>query len=168
MAPTGVVRTQHVDHINVCREPQLALQATLFFIVKSFRELMITNLRNRFQERCKRAVRRSRRRIGPSCCRRARASLTNRRGKRSPLFAKLTGRRSTHSFVAAAIRRLTRKISSRVFSSIYSAQHVEPGRSGEGPTAHVPAGFIAKFSAEAARAHARDQTRRSASVRVVR
>ena len=34
---------------------------------------MITNLRNRFQERCKRAVRRSRRRIGPSCCRRARA-----------------------------------------------------------------------------------------------
>mgnify|MGYP003694024595 CR=1 FL=1 len=53
MAPTGVVRTQHVDHINVRREPS-ALQATLFFIVKGFRELIITSLRNRFQERCKR------------------------------------------------------------------------------------------------------------------
>ena len=41
MAPTGVVRTQYVDHINVRREPQLALQATLFFIVNRFRELII-------------------------------------------------------------------------------------------------------------------------------
>ena len=38
----------------------------------------------------------------------------------------------------------------------------------KGTTAHIPAGFFAKLFAEGARAHARAQTRRSASVRVVR
>ena len=49
------------------------------------------------------------------------------------------------------------------FEHLLRAKHVEPGRSGEGTTAHVPAGFIAKFPAEAARAHERDQTRRRRS-----
>ena len=68
-------------------------------------------------------MRRSRRRTGQSCCRRARPTPTNRREKRSPFLAKRIGRRSTHSFGAAAIRRPTRKISSRGFSSIYFKQN---------------------------------------------
>ena len=95
---------------------QLALQATLFFIVKGSRELIIISLRNRFQGRCKRAVRRSRRRIGRSCCRRATQNLTKAGATRSLVSARRIGRRATHSFAAAGIRPRTRRTSSRLFS----------------------------------------------------
>src|SRR5262249_1377101 len=67
-------------------------------------------LRKRYRERCKKGVRRSRRRIGPSDCRRARPTLMNRCGKRSPLLLKGIGRRSTLFFDAADILPLTPKI----------------------------------------------------------
>jgi hypothetical protein len=90
--------------------PSLLFRQLCFFIAKRLSRA-ITNLRNRFQGRCKRAVRRSRRRIGRSYWRRARRSLMERRGKRSPFLAKRTGRRYTHSFGVVAIRAGTRKIS---------------------------------------------------------
>src|SRR5262249_3412107 len=67
-------------------------------------------LRNRYRERCKKGVRRSRRRIGPSYCRRARPTLMNRCGKRSPLLLKGIGRRFTLFFDAADTLPLTPKI----------------------------------------------------------
>src|SRR5215469_13530873 len=57
-------------------------------------------LRKRYRERCKKGVRRSTRRIGPSSCRRARPILMNRSGKRSPLLLKDIGRRFTLLFDA--------------------------------------------------------------------
>src|SRR5262245_40965322 len=60
-------------------------------------------LRRRYRERCKKEVRRSRRRIGPSYCTRARPTLMNRCGKRSPLLLKGIGRRFTLFFDAADI-----------------------------------------------------------------
>ena len=76
-------------------------------------------LRNRFQARCKKVVRRSKRRTGRSYCRRASPILMKLRGKRSPSLAKRTGHPFTLSFDVVATRRLTRKISSRVFLFIY-------------------------------------------------
>src|SRR5262245_14519265 len=67
-------------------------------------------LRKRYQERCKKGVRRSRRRIGPSYYRRARATLMNRLGKRSPVLLKDIGRRFTLFFDAVDILPLTPKI----------------------------------------------------------
>src|SRR5215471_6986670 len=67
-------------------------------------------LRKRYRERCKKGVRRSRRRIGPSYCRRARPTLMNRCGKRSPVLLKGIGRRFTLFFDAADILPLTPKI----------------------------------------------------------
>src|SRR5262249_51089108 len=67
-------------------------------------------LRKRYRERCKKGARRSRRRIGPSYCRRARATLMSRRGKRSPVLLKDIGRRFTLFFDAADILPLTPKI----------------------------------------------------------
>src|SRR5215471_6158263 len=67
-------------------------------------------LRKQYRERCKKGVRRSRRRIGPSYCRRARPTLMNRCGKRSPLLLKGIGRRFTLFFDAADILPLTPKI----------------------------------------------------------
>jgi len=76
-------------------------------------------LRNRFQARCKKVVRRSKRRTGRSYYRRASPILMKRPGKRSPPLAKRTGHPFTLSFDVVATRRLTRKISSRVFLFIY-------------------------------------------------
>src|SRR5215471_12534724 len=67
-------------------------------------------LRKRYRERCKKGVRRSRRRIGPSYCRRATPTLMNRCGKRSPVLLKDIGRRFTLFFDAADILPLTPKI----------------------------------------------------------
>src|SRR5262245_4288266 len=67
-------------------------------------------LRKRYRERCKKVVRRSRRRIGPSYCRRARPTLMNRRGKRSPVLLKDIGRRFTLFFDAVDILPPTPKI----------------------------------------------------------
>src|SRR5215467_13122171 len=66
-------------------------------------------LRNRFQERCNKEARRSRRRIGLSYCRRARPILTNR-GKRCPCLVKHIGRRSMRLSGVAAIRPAMLKI----------------------------------------------------------
>ena len=76
-------------------------------------------LRNRFQARCKKVVHSSKRRTGRSYCRRASPTLMKLRGKRSPPLAKRTGHPFTLSFDVVATRRLTRKISSRVFLFIY-------------------------------------------------
>ena len=66
-------------------------------------------LRNRFQERCNKEARRSRRRIGLSYCRRARPILTNR-GKRCPCSVRHIGRRSMRLSGVAAIRSAMLKI----------------------------------------------------------
>src|SRR5262252_5209996 len=67
-------------------------------------------LRKRYRERCKKGVRRSKRRIGLSYCRRARPSPMNRCAKPSPLLLKGIGRRFTLFFDVADILRLTPKI----------------------------------------------------------
>src|SRR5215831_12388751 len=66
-------------------------------------------LRKRYRERCRKGVRRSGRRIGPSYCRRARQTLMNRCGKRSPLLLNCIGRRFTLFFDAVDILPLTPK-----------------------------------------------------------
>src|SRR6266404_8265831 len=75
--------------------------------------------RNRFQGRCKKEARRSKRRIGPSFCKQASPRRMRLRGKHSLLLVKYTGRLFTLSFDVAATRRLTRKISSKVSLFIY-------------------------------------------------
>jgi hypothetical protein len=77
-------------------------------------------LRKRYRERCKKGVRRSKRRIGPSYCRRVRATLMNRRGKRSPVLLKDIGRRFTLFFDAADILPLTPKIWYKASLPIFS------------------------------------------------
>src|SRR5262245_52974543 len=78
-------------------------------------------LRKRYRERCKKGVRRSRRRIGPSYCRRATPTLMNRCGERSPPLLKGIGRRFILFFDAADILQLTRKIWSKAFLPIFSS-----------------------------------------------
>ena len=78
-------------------------------------------LRKRYRERCKKGVRRSRRRIGPSYCRRAAPTLMNRRGKRSPLLLRGIGRRFTLLFDAADTLPLTPKIWCKASSPFFSS-----------------------------------------------
>ena len=78
-------------------------------------------LRKQYRERCKKGVRRSRRRIGPSYCRRATPTLMNRCGKRSPLLLKGIGRRFTLFFDAADFLPLTPKIWSKAFLPFFSS-----------------------------------------------
>jgi hypothetical protein len=78
-----------------------------------------SRLRNPFQARYKKGVRRSKRRIGQLYSKLARPILMKSREKRSPLLVKRTGHRFTLSFDAVDTRRLTRKILFRDFLFIY-------------------------------------------------
>jgi DNA-directed RNA polymerase specialized sigma24 family protein len=63
----------------------------------------IVPLRNQCREHCRRAVLRFKRRIGPLSCVLRRMSRWNRCSRRSPLFVKPIGRRSTRFYVTAVI-----------------------------------------------------------------
>ena len=60
-------------------------------------------------------MRRSKRRIGRSCYAFEKLNQTDRREGRFRISARHIGRRSTHLFAAAAIRRLMRRISFKTF-----------------------------------------------------
>jgi hypothetical protein len=72
-------------------------------------------LRNPFQARCKKVVRRSKRRIGQLYSKLVRPILMKPLEKRSPFSARRTGHLFILLFDDVDTRRLTRKISSRDF-----------------------------------------------------
>ena len=80
----------------------------------------IIRLRNQCREHCRRAVLRFKRRIGPLSCVLRRTSRRNRGSRRSPLFAKPIGRRSTPFCVTAVMPPQTPRIYSRLSSPICS------------------------------------------------
>jgi hypothetical protein len=80
----------------------------------------IIRLRNQCREHCRRAVLRFKRRIGPLSCVLRRTSRRNRGSRRSPLFAKPIGRRSTPFCVTAVMLPQTPRIYSRLSSPICS------------------------------------------------
>ena len=129
--------------------PGLLFLGNSVFHRKRLSGAYLTSLRNRFQERCKKVVRRSKRRIGRSCCRRASAESEEAGAESARRFQRSLLAAALHiSFAVAAIRRLTRKTSSRVFSSIYSnTTRLSRADQERGPIAHVLAGVVAKFSA---------------------
>src|SRR5262249_24516012 len=75
--------------------------------------------RNRFRERCRKGVRRSKRRIGLLYCKRAGRIRTNLGERRLPVFVKPTGHLSTLLLGVAVIRRLMRRTSCKTSSSIW-------------------------------------------------
>ena len=90
---------------------------SLFYSKSNLLRPYCAQLRNRFQERCKKEARRSRRRIGPYYCRRPRPILTNR-GKRFPRLVRRIGHPFTPFCDFAVTFLPRRRISCKVFLPI--------------------------------------------------